>query len=117
MPRRRPVPRGAAPDADSSPRGNAKREYPEAAAMLTKAMREQGLLPDESATSTQTPTSRPAPIAGAPAAPSQSGPKNLKVLPRTWTSQQVRALMQTFTESLGVWRSTASASPAWAISS
>jgi hypothetical protein len=29
-------------------------------------------------------------------------PKNLKVLPKTWTTQQVRALMGTFTESLGV---------------
>jgi hypothetical protein len=29
-------------------------------------------------------------------------PKNLKVLPKTWTGQQVRAVMQTFTESLGV---------------
>jgi hypothetical protein len=32
----------------------------------------------------------------------QSAPKNLKVLPKTWTGQQVRALMQTFAESLGV---------------
>lgn len=29
-------------------------------------------------------------------------PKNLKVLPKTWTGQQVRAVMQTFAESLGV---------------
>ena len=32
----------------------------------------------------------------------QPPPKNLKVLPKTWTGQQVRALMQTFAESLGV---------------
>ena len=32
----------------------------------------------------------------------QQPPKNLKVLPKTWTGQQVRALMQTFAESLGV---------------
>jgi mono/diheme cytochrome c family protein len=32
----------------------------------------------------------------------QPGPKNLKVLPKNWTGQQVRALMQTFAESLGV---------------
>jgi mono/diheme cytochrome c family protein len=32
----------------------------------------------------------------------QAAPKNLKVLPKTWTGQQVRALMQTFAESLGV---------------
>ena len=32
----------------------------------------------------------------------QQAPKNLKVLPKTWTGQQVRALMQTFAESLGV---------------
>ena len=32
----------------------------------------------------------------------QQPPKNLKVLPKTWTGQQVRAVMQTFTESLGV---------------
>ena len=45
-----------------------------------------------------------------PAAPPPAGrggfqqqpPKNLKVLPKTWTGQQVRAVMQTFTESLGV---------------
>lgn len=39
-----------------------------------------------------------APGAGGPPA----GPKNLKVLPKTWTGQQVRALMNTFAESLGV---------------
>jgi hypothetical protein len=32
----------------------------------------------------------------------QAAPKNLKVLPKTWTGQQVRAVMQTFAESLGV---------------
>ena len=32
----------------------------------------------------------------------QAGPRNLKVLPKTWTGQQVRALMATFAESLGV---------------
>jgi hypothetical protein len=32
----------------------------------------------------------------------QQPPKNLKVLPKNWTGQQVRALMQTFAESLGV---------------
>ena len=32
----------------------------------------------------------------------QQPPKNLKVLPKAWTGQQVRALMQTFAESLGV---------------
>ena len=45
-----------------------------------------------------------------PAAPPAAGrggfqqqpPKNLKVLPKEWTGQQVRAVMQTFTESLGV---------------
>ena len=45
-----------------------------------------------------------------PAAPPPAGrggfqqppPKNLKVLPKNWTGQQVRALMQTFAESLGV---------------
>jgi hypothetical protein len=31
----------------------------------------------------------------------QQPPKNLKVLPKTWTGQQVRAVMQTFAESLG----------------
>ena len=29
-------------------------------------------------------------------------PENIKVLPKTWTRQQVQAVMQTFTESLGV---------------
>src|SRR5262245_2620816 len=51
-----------------------------------------------------------APAAQDPAAPPPAGrggfqqqpPKNLKVLPKTWTGQQVRALMQTFAESLGV---------------
>lgn len=40
------------------------------------------------------------PPPGAPAGP--PGPKNLKVLPKTWNGRQVGALMQTFTESLGV---------------
>jgi hypothetical protein len=31
-----------------------------------------------------------------------AAPKNLKVLPKEWSSQQVGALMQTFTQSLGV---------------
>ena len=39
---------------------------------------------------------------GGPGRGAQPGPKNLKVLPKTWTGQQVRALMQTFAESLGV---------------
>ena len=49
------------------------------------------------------------PAAGqAPAAPAagpggpQAGPQNLQVLPRSWTTQQVGALMRTFTTSLGV---------------
>ena len=56
----------------------------------------------------QTPPQAPA---GAPAAPGGQapagraggrGPTNLKVLPSTWTNQQVNALMQTFVKSLGV---------------
>jgi hypothetical protein len=43
----------------------------------------------------------PAPPPG-PGRGQQAPPKNLKVLPKTWTGQQVRALMQTFAESLGV---------------
>ena len=43
----------------------------------------------------------PAPPAG-PGGFQQAAPKNLKVLPKTWTGQQVRAVMQTFAESLGV---------------
>jgi hypothetical protein len=41
---------------------------------------------------------------GAPAGPggAQTTMTNLKVLPKTWTRQQVGALMQTFTTSLGV---------------
>jgi hypothetical protein len=45
------------------------------------------------------------PAAAPPAGPARGGPpapKNLKVLPKNWTGQQVRALMQTFAESLGV---------------
>src|SRR5947207_14521147 len=46
------------------------------------------------------------PDAQQPGAPGRGGPpaapKNLKVLPKAWTGQQVRALMQTFAESLGV---------------
>jgi hypothetical protein len=42
------------------------------------------------------------PPAGAPGRGAQAAPKNLKVLPKNWTGQQVRALMQTFAESLGV---------------
>ncbi len=45
------------------------------------------------------------PPAGAPPAQGrgqQQPPKNLKVLPKAWTGQQVRAVMQTFAESLGV---------------
>jgi hypothetical protein len=34
--------------------------------------------------------------------PGPAAPTNLKVLPKTWTRQQVGAVMQTFTESLGV---------------
>ena len=44
-------------------------------------------------------------ITAAPSAPApqaQTTPKNLKVLPKTWTLPQVRSLMQTFAESLGV---------------
>jgi hypothetical protein len=46
-----------------------------------------------------------APQAAAPAAPAQGGgrgPQNIKVLPKTWTSQQIGQVMQTFNESLGV---------------
>jgi mono/diheme cytochrome c family protein len=43
-----------------------------------------------------------APPAAARGGFQQQPPKNLKVLPKTWTGQQVRAVMQTFTESLGV---------------
>ncbi|MEO8077253.1 MAG: c-type cytochrome [Acidobacteriota bacterium] len=43
----------------------------------------------------------PPPPAAAARGP-QAAPKNLKVLPKEWTTQQVRALMQTFAESLGV---------------
>ena len=43
-----------------------------------------------------------APPAGARGGFQQQPPKNLKVLPKAWTGQQVRAVMQTFTESLGV---------------
>lgn len=45
---------------------------------------------------------------GAPGAPgaarggAPAGPSNLKVLPKTWSRQQVSALMSTFNESLGV---------------
>ena len=42
------------------------------------------------------------PAPGGPGRGPQAAPKNLKVLPKTWTGQQVRALMQTFAESLGV---------------
>jgi hypothetical protein len=55
----------------------------------------------------QTPTAQEpaaqAPPAGGPGrgAP-QAAPKNLKVLPKNWSGQQVRAVMQTFAESLGV---------------
>ena len=48
------------------------------------------------------------PPPGAPAPGGQAGgrgpagPTNLKVLPKTWTRQQVGALMTTFSESLGV---------------
>lgn len=34
--------------------------------------------------------------------PAAAAPTNLKVLPKTWSRQQVGAVMQTFTESLGV---------------
>ena len=44
------------------------------------------------------PTGAPAPGGQAPG----RGPANLKVLPKTWTRQQVGAVMTTFTESLGV---------------
>ena len=39
--------------------------------------------------------------AGAPGGPPQ-GPKNLQVLPKDWTNQQVQAYMRTFTSGLGV---------------
>jgi hypothetical protein len=39
---------------------------------------------------------------GAPGGGGARGPQNLKVLPSTWTNQQVGALMQTFVQSLGV---------------
>src|SRR5687767_255456 len=38
----------------------------------------------------------------AASAQTQTGPKNLTVLPKNWTGPQVLTLMQTFTESLGV---------------
>ena len=47
----------------------------------------------------QNPPAAPAPAQGRG---QQQPPKNLKVLPKAWTGQQVRALMQTFAESLGV---------------
>jgi hypothetical protein len=54
--------------------------------------------------SAQTPPAA-APQAGAPAAPGRGAAaplQNIKVLPKTWTRQQVGALMQSFTKSLGV---------------
>jgi hypothetical protein len=57
---------------------------------------------------TATPPASPAaqgqPPAGAAPGPGQApaAPKNLKVLPKDWTVQQVRALMATFMESLGL---------------
>ena len=43
----------------------------------------------------------PAPGAGGPGRGPAPAPQNLKVLPKTWTRQQVQALMQTFVTSLG----------------
>src|SRR3954464_10438732 len=43
----------------------------------------------------------PAPGAGGPGRGPAPAPQNLKVLPKTWTRQQVQAVMQTFVESLG----------------
>lgn len=39
---------------------------------------------------------------GAPGGGQQAAPTNLKVLPKSWSGQQVRQVMQTFNESLGV---------------
>ena len=53
----------------------------------------------------QTPPQGPPPDPGAAGRGGgfqQQAPKNLKVLPKAWTGQQVRAVMQTFAESLGV---------------
>jgi len=36
------------------------------------------------------------------AGPAPSGPSNLKVLPKSWSNQQIGTLMRTFNESLGV---------------
>jgi hypothetical protein len=45
----------------------------------------------------------PAPGPGqAGAGPAANRPRNLKVLPDTWSNQQIQALMRTFNESLGV---------------
>jgi hypothetical protein len=49
--------------------------------------------------SAQAPAPGQAPGAAGPAA---SGPKNLKVLPKSWSNQQINALMRTFNESLDV---------------
>jgi hypothetical protein len=50
------------------------------------------------------PAAAPPPAAPATQTPpaGATAPKNLKVLPKNWTVQQVRNLMQTFAESLGV---------------
>jgi hypothetical protein len=42
------------------------------------------------------------PAAQAPGPGGGRGPSNLKVLPKTWSNQQVQALMRTFNDSLGV---------------
>src|SRR3954467_2196753 len=54
----------------------------------------------------QGPAAPPAPAQGQGGAPGAGRaapppPQNLKVLPKTWTRQQVQAVMQTFVESLG----------------
>jgi len=40
--------------------------------------------------------------AARPSAAQQAGPKNLQVLPKDFTGQQVQAVMRTFTQGLGV---------------
>jgi hypothetical protein len=58
-----------------------------------------GLIAAPAAQAPQAPA--PAPRQGG-AGPAPTGPSNLKVLPKTWSNQQINALMRTFNESLGV---------------
>jgi hypothetical protein len=53
-------------------------------------------------TAQQPPAAPAAPAAGGRQGGAPAGPQNLKVLPKTWTGQQVRALMTAFNASLGV---------------